>query len=458
LLNITGVTQEYGGWQEISSLNQPRRGHTIVTLKNGNILVCGNGAFNTSKTCEIYDIEENTWRYTDSLNVGRASYKTIILDDGRVLAIGSYNSDRSCELFDPLTETWSMTDSITIGRETSIYSVVKLLDGKVMLIGGWAHDSLGAPLVELADCEIYDPQTEKWNPATPMNFARENASAVLLQNGSVLVSGGRSENEIINSCEIYDPATDTWQIVAPMNENRNGHDAILLNNGNVFVAGSAVSFGKKCEVYDTDKNEWFLVEDMIYYRSDPAVYYFPLSEKALIIGGSYYNETERDTWEIYDLKQMRPVYSEPFPIKKFLAKENSVQLLDGSVAVIGGWEFRIIDGGIVFLTPSRRCWIFDSITNIMDEFQDDFTFSLAQNYPNPFNPSTRIEYEIKHETKVELKVYNVIGEVIEVLEDEIKKSGRYSKDFNAEGLSSGIYFYTLKTNQFSETKKMILIK
>jgi hypothetical protein len=85
-------------------------------------------------------------------------------------------------------------------------------------------------------------------------------------------------------------------------------------------------------------------------------------------------------------------------------------------------------------------------------------FSLQQNYPNPFNPSTTISFIIPAFSFVTLKVYNVLGSEIATLVNAKKPEGSYEVKFDATGLSSGIYFYSLQAGSFVETKKMILMK
>ncbi len=85
-------------------------------------------------------------------------------------------------------------------------------------------------------------------------------------------------------------------------------------------------------------------------------------------------------------------------------------------------------------------------------------FKLNQNYPNPFNPSTNLSFVIGHSSSVTLKVYDVPGNLVEILVNEARPAGNYTVNFNAEGLSSGIYYYTLKAGNFVSTRKMILIK
>jgi hypothetical protein len=85
-------------------------------------------------------------------------------------------------------------------------------------------------------------------------------------------------------------------------------------------------------------------------------------------------------------------------------------------------------------------------------------YSLHQNYPNPFNPVTRINYEIPVQGYVSLRIYDVLGRQIKELVNEIKSRGTYSIDYDASGLSSGIYLYRLECNGYINTKRMILIK
>jgi len=86
------------------------------------------------------------------------------------------------------------------------------------------------------------------------------------------------------------------------------------------------------------------------------------------------------------------------------------------------------------------------------------TFSLSQNYPNPFNPVTKINFAIPKTGFVTLKIYDILGREMRTLINESVKAGNYSVEFNATTLSSGVYFYRLISDNFTDTKKMMLIK
>lgn len=86
------------------------------------------------------------------------------------------------------------------------------------------------------------------------------------------------------------------------------------------------------------------------------------------------------------------------------------------------------------------------------------TTRLNQNYPNPFNPTTQITFELAESGLTELTIYNVLGQEIQTLVNEVKTAGSYTMDFDASALNSGIYFAVLKTENTSRTIKMTLIK
>ena len=85
-------------------------------------------------------------------------------------------------------------------------------------------------------------------------------------------------------------------------------------------------------------------------------------------------------------------------------------------------------------------------------------FKLLQNYPNPFNPVTNISFSIPKAGYVELKVYDVLGREAATIVNEFKQAGNYTVDFNASALASGVYFYSIKSGDFTDSKKMVLIK
>ena len=98
------------------------------------------------------------------------------------------------------------------------------------------------------------------------------------------------------------------------------------------------------------------------------------------------------------------------------------------------------------------------LTGIYDEVGVPVKNYLSQNYPNPFNPTTTIQYSIPKESFVTIKIYDVLGKEITTIVNERKAAGNYSVDFNANNLTSGIYFYRMQAGSFVSTKKFDLLK
>lgn len=86
------------------------------------------------------------------------------------------------------------------------------------------------------------------------------------------------------------------------------------------------------------------------------------------------------------------------------------------------------------------------------------SFVLLNNYPNPFNASTVIPFYVPNEERIKLEIFNVVGERISILVNDVKSVGWHHAHFYSEGMPSGVYFYRLSASAFSKTGKMILIK
>ncbi|MBK7104210.1 MAG: T9SS type A sorting domain-containing protein [Ignavibacteriae bacterium] len=113
--------------------------------------------------------------------------------------------------------------------------------------------------------------------------------------------------------------------------------------------------------------------------------------------------------------------------------------------------------------PTNHINFDNTITNVKDSKVLPEKYSLEQNYPNPFNPTTKIKYTIQSNlknstTNVKLVVFDILGREVKTLINEKQKSGNYEIIFNARNLASGAYFYKLDAGNFTQVKKMILLK
>ena len=116
-----------------------------------------------------------------------------------------------------------------------------------------------------------------------------------------------------------------------------------------------------------------------------------------------------------------------------------------------------------FKNPSKKWGTTSAVINVtgIDEELvglNPKTFALFTNYPNPFNPSTKIRYAISQTSFTTLTVYSMLGDEVSTLINEIKTPGIYEVNFDGTDLASGTYFYKLESGNFTQTKKMIILK
>ncbi|MBK7869086.1 MAG: T9SS type A sorting domain-containing protein [Ignavibacteriales bacterium] len=132
-------------------------------------------------------------------------------------------------------------------------------------------------------------------------------------------------------------------------------------------------------------------------------------------------------------------------------------------------EYAFIDAGLASGKYSYRLKQvdFDGTSEYSNAIEVDVNvpseYSLTQNFPNPFNPSTSIQFALKSDAKVTLRLFDALGQEVRTILNDNYATGNYKIDFNATGLNSGVYFYTIDASgvdgsKFTATKKMILMK
>lgn len=149
------------------------------------------------------------------------------------------------------------------------------------------------------------------------------------------------------------------------------------------------------------------------------------------------SENSGETWE-----QLNPVWN---------SRVKGINSMAGRV-IDNKFELYIATDGDGILKYSEQ------ITNVESKNIIPINFQLLQNYPNPFNPTTTISYSIPEEKFITLKIYDVLGREVSVLVNEKKPAGNYKVEFNANNLSSGVYFYRLTAEGYTDTKKFVLLR
>jgi hypothetical protein len=112
--------------------------------------------------------------------------------------------------------------------------------------------------------------------------------------------------------------------------------------------------------------------------------------------------------------------------------------------------------GPYLFTMSKYSLVTTNIRLVNNEISN--TYFLSQNYPNPFNPRTNIEFSVPKRSLIKINIYNEAGQLIQELINQTLNPGTYDTEFNGSNYSSGVYFYRLMSNDFNDTKKMVLIK
>ena len=243
-LDTTSTPIRSAIWAATGRMVETRFGESATLLPNGNVLVAG-GEFEFAghgfarTTAELFDPSTGRWTLTGSMHVARQRHAAVRLADGAVLVVGGYASGggapvklRSAELYDPSTGAWTETGQLAAGRGEATATL--LPDGRVLVTGGF-NSSVGG---SERTAEIYDPVKGTWTGAAPMSVARTGHTATLLPDGHVLVvGGGCCAQPALASAELYDPVRGTWTRTSELVTARRWHSATLLANGQVLVYG-----------------------------------------------------------------------------------------------------------------------------------------------------------------------------------------------------------------------------
>lgn len=173
------------------------------------------------------------------------------------------------------------------------------------------------------------------------------------------------------------------------------------------------------------------------------------------VGGQNYINTTFDDSASLGIKQGTPPFTGTFRPDSYLWNLNGQELQ-------GYWVLRIYDKAAgnqgTLVNWSLNISYSQSVSVKKEEGTVPSDYVLYQNYPNPFNPVTNIKFSIPKAGFVKLAVYDMLGREVSVLVNEVKQAGQYTVDFKAVNLTSGIYFCRLTTNEFTEVKKLVLMK
>jgi hypothetical protein len=259
------------------SMTAPRTGQTITLLSDGRVLLTGgdkNAGFRSQlASAEIYDPKSGTFSVTGAMSTPREGHTATLLRDGRVLVAGGspngIQATTSADVYDPQSGTFSRTGHL---HQPRVAHVAALLGSGKVLVAGGGRGGMPGGYISYDTAELYDPATRKFSSVSAhMKYDRVGAAAVKLDDGRVLIVGGKSGRIFVGmrtlasmaplaTAEIYDPESGTFLKTDNMSSPHYLPTATKLSDGNVLVVGGWLVQGpivvgmRDAEVYQSETN------------------------------------------------------------------------------------------------------------------------------------------------------------------------------------------------------------
>jgi hypothetical protein len=374
----------------------------------------------------LYNITTNKWSTLPNCT-GRAwvsAAKLGPVSNTNIYAFGGLPSEPSgwtdmtgtLQQYNINTNTWTMKTSAPVSAGSAGFCDYQ--DSLLYAVGG-----IGVGGTPIAFVQLYNANTDTWRAATPLPDARVNGWMVIKGDtiyygcGCGPTTATYNNNIFVGVISQTDLANITWTTSAKTFPGTSKHrmDAALFRNNEMFIGpGSVASFWgagtNDAYTWQGGNSSFVFVGPTLAATSDAQV------------GTASFRRGDYTIWKAVIATGLSG--TDPFHIL------NTQVYTDSCLTVTG-------------------------IGNTNTTANE---YSLSQNYPNPFNPSTRISFNLQKSSFVKLVVFDILGHKVATLVNEVKQAGSHSIDFNASSLSSGIYFYRLESNGFTDIKRMMLIK
>lgn len=429
-LNTGGLYDlSLNSWTATNLTNVPSRRqiHTAVwtgskmIIWGGICFTCGMDTF-LLNTGGMYDPVNDSWETISTQNAPPArSYQTAVWTGSKMIiwaGIGDTSLINTGGIYDPVTNTW---DSIsTINAPSGRYWHTAVWTGSKMIV--WGGDTLDFDLTN--DGGIYDPVSDSWVPTSIVNAPSPRIEHTAVWTGTEMIIWGGANTTIDNSGGRYNPVTDSWIPTEILNAPQSRFVHTSVWTGTKMIIWGGISGGGQNYVLNT--------------------------------GGIY--DPVTNTW--------LPTTVYNAPLKRYLTQS---VWTGGKIILWGGlYEFGPVNSGAVYSNPL--------IIGLQTHNNDiPAGFSLSQNYPNPFNPVTNIRFNIplsrgvtaeggqlvtpwREGVFVKLTIFDILGREVTTLVNESMQPGSYSVDWDASNYPSGVYFYRIDTKDFTDSRKMILLK
>jgi len=427
-----------------------------------------------------FNTQTNTWSTlgTGSSNGVEGRVNALAVSGNEVYVGGDFFSAGGVSAngvarFNTQTNTWS---TLGTGSSNGVNGGVTALAvvGNEVVVGGEFFSAGGVSANRVAR---FNTQTNTWSTlGTGSNNGVNNWVFALAVVGNEVVVGGRFTSAggvSANRVARFNTQTNTWSSLGTGSSNGvNGEVRALAVVGNeVVVGGEFASAGgvsaNNVARFNTQTNTWSSLGTGSsngvsggVYPYDPYVSALAVVGNEVVVGGFFNSaggvsanrvarfNTQTNTWSSLGTGSSNGVSGDGIFVSV------TALAVVGNEVYVGG--FFNSAGGVSANNVAR--W--NSGTSRVEQLSSTApkTFLLEQNYPNPFNPSTTIRYQLPVASEVKLEVYDVLGKKVATLVSERQAAGYYQYVWNANGLTSGVYFYRLQAGGFVETKKMMLVK
>jgi hypothetical protein len=329
-------------------------------------------------------------------------------------------------------------------------------NGKLYYIGGGATVTTGST-------DIYEYSGGVWTLKAPMPLAVSGHATVNWGDSVLFVTGGPWGTGT-TTVNFYRIGSNTWGSSTPFATGRRSHAAGLSGN-KIFIAGG-FPFTKSFQIGTIGSNastiSWVAGPDIpvpASFTGLSRIGGFAIGNAFYTVGGErggpggYHDSVH--VWSISGNAWFKVISGKPgggmsnmfAGVSGRVVNDTAKIFLPGGYTGVGSSNFDVIGCG-----PN----IFVGLVPINTEIPNNYR--LSQNYPNPFNPITNIKFSIPVTGLVKLTVYDILGREAAQLLNEVKPAGNYLVDFDASHLASGVYFYSLTSGDFNQTKKMLLVK
>lgn len=399
--------------------------------------------------------QETVWEVTGYLPHGICAAEAVVIDS-TIYIMGGYNDSVQTITnwiysFNPTTNEVTYLNKMKKKRGRFIAAAS---DSLIYIAGGeaWSMQKLSGLL------ECYNPFTNKVTTIdSNPRFNRTDAAAII-RNNSLYVAGGSPQGPPSPSNPYFFEYSIPQKSIS-YNANYFGsgfprEQVVSFVNNEIYLMGGSFHTVSR-DVFRYNVNTRYFKKQMpglLNVRAGGrAVYFTRDSSQVMLLGGHNERNHALSSVEVYnfsDTSQISYIVMSPLLYKR---KEFMAVNLGNYIYVFGGKDE---SGNLVYAV--ERYQIVTGVNDNKNEFPDNFT--LAQNYPNPFNSSTVITYSLPQRSNVLIKVYDLLGRLVTELINKEEEAGNHSLTFNGNSLPGGVYFYRINVNNFTSTKKMILLK